>query len=263
MNGAAINIEVPKSDVDALRDTLERYVESFSKGPREAVKKAAVYIVRSLRSSTKRSPEKRHVVRNPNRYDGTNTQSNRFALAHAHIMAWYESHGSSSKRKGVHQSWLPPLRHIMDRRAAAHYAVERYTQKRGKRYIGIPDALKDGGISEAKATAESRMPKVLNIMRRGTAKSSWGWMLARLGKTDSTEQPIIGGVTQVAELSSRDAISIELTNSLGYIRKATKANVSGVMGRANRAIIDEIQGHISRSSRPLPTSLRRPRMRAA
>ena len=102
-------------------------------------------------------------------------------------------------------------------------------------------------VGEAKTVAELMYPKQYNISRRGLARSSWAWMLKQLGKTSTAEQAEIGGAVSV----SRDAINtggmenytIDASNKLNYIRKATKENISSALNRASKMMLDEIEGH--------------------
>jgi hypothetical protein len=78
-------------------------------------------------------------------------------------------------------------------------------------------------------------------------------MLGKLGKRSAPSEDRIServGLTQVTESPGSDLfVFIDIANKLKYIRKATKANVSSVMARANRAMIDEMEGHIKQARR--------------
>ena len=223
-----INIDIPASDLAAMRDTFARYVQWFRKGPEEAVKKTCVYIVRSLRADTKLSPKARKVVRNPNYKKPTSKRARQLQ----HIQAWY-----AAKGKGQFKDTAEYFN---------RYAIERLTQKKGTRYTAIPTI---GTMAEARRYAQSSMLDQYLIKRRGLAKSSWGWMLGKLGKQTATEQGKIAGTTEVNSSAggSTDYYFTELINRLSYIRKATKTNVNSVMGRAQRAMKDEMEGHIKRA----------------
>jgi hypothetical protein len=224
-----INIDVPESDLAAMRETFRRYVQWFRKGPSEAIKKTCVYVVRSLRADTKRSPERRKVVRNP---DYTKPTSRR-ARQLQHIRAYYAGKGQAAPADTAQYF--------------NRYAIERKTQRKGTRYTPIPTI---GDIAEARRYAQSSMLDQLTIKRRGLAKSSWGWMLGKLGKRDGVEQQAIGGTTEVTSGVTEGAVEIHFTdliNRLSYIRKATKVNVSSVIGRAQRAMRDEMEGHAKRA----------------
>jgi hypothetical protein len=229
-----INIDIPASDLAAMRDAFARYVTWFRKGPQEAVKKTCVYVVRSLRADTKQSAKHRRVVRNPN-YVNVNSRraQNKRLRQLAHIRAWYESRGQAAPKDTAEYF--------------NRYAIERLTQRKGTRYTPVFMAM---SITEAKRIAQSSMMDQYMIKRRGLAKSSWGWMLGKLGKQTATDQQQISGTTEVTSGTTGGAFEtyyVDLINKLAYIRKATKASVGSVIGRAQRAMKDEMEGHVKRA----------------
>lgn len=226
----AVNMYIPASDIAAMRDTFARYVQWFRKGPEEAVKKTCVYIVRSLRADTKLSPKHRRVVRNPNFVKPTSKRARQLQ----HIKAYYAGKGKGQFKDSAEYF--------------NRYAIERLTQKKGIRYTPIPTL---GNMAEARAYAQSTMLDQYLIKKRGLAKSSWGWMLGKLGNRQSgdTQQPI-SGTTEVSSGTTGGAFDtyfMDLINRLSYIRRATKTNVSSVIGRAQRAMKDEMEGHVKRA----------------
>jgi hypothetical protein len=224
-----INIDVPAEDIAAMRETFARYVSWFRKGPQEAVKKTCVYVVRSLRASTKQSTRHRRVVRNPNFQKPTSKRARQLA----HIRAWYAARGKAAPRDTAEYF--------------NRYAIERLTQRKGARYTPVFGAV---SITEAKRIAQASMMDQYIIKRRGLAKSSWGWMLGKLGKQTTAEQPQINGTTEVTSGTSGGAFEtyfVDLINRLSYIRKASKESISGVLGRAQRAMKDEMEGHAKRA----------------
>jgi hypothetical protein len=186
----------------------------------------------------------RKIVRNPNKYTGSVGATNKFMRAHEHIQENYKAHGSPANPTNRRASWLPPIRDLDRKARPAKLAIEIYTQRRGMKYAQIFGIDK---VGDAKTVAQLMMPKQYNITRRGLARSSWGWMLRQLKKTASTEQPEINGTVMISRsnisVAGKDNIIIEATNKLNYIRKATKANISTVLARASRMMIDEIEGH--------------------
>jgi hypothetical protein len=230
----ALNIDVPQADMETMRQTFARYVAWFRKGPEEAVKKTCVYVVRSLRADTNLSAKHRRVVRNPNYINVKSRRAQNKRLRQlAHIKAWYESRGQSAPTDTAEYF--------------NRYAIERLTQRQGARYTPVFGA---GSIAEAKRIAQASMSHQYMIKRRGLAKASWGWMLGKLGKQTSTEQAQISGATEVSSGTTGGAFEtyfVDLVNKLAYIRKASKASISSVIGRAQRAMVDEMEGHIKRA----------------
>lgn len=225
-----VNIDIPASDIAAMRNTFARYVQWFRKGPQEAVKKTCVYIVKSLRADTKIGAKARRVVPNPN-YVNINKRggANKRLRQLAHIKAWYETRGKASPKDTAE--------YFM------RFAIERYTQRNGKRHTPIPTF---GKITEAKLYAQRSMQEQYLIKRRGLAKSSWGWMLGKFGKADSVGHPQIAGTTEVTSGNIGGAFEsyfVDLVNRLSYIRRATGANVNSVLGRASRNMQGEMERH--------------------
>jgi hypothetical protein len=226
----SVNVEFPADDIAAMRDTFARYVAWFRKGPQEAVKKTCVYVVRSFRASTRLSAKQRKVVRNPNYRKPTSKRARQLQ----HIRAWYLARGRAAPKDTAE---------YFDR-----FAIERLTQRKGTRYTPIRGLA--ASVGEAKRIAQATMFDQLQIKRRGLAKSSWGWMLGKLGKSESVDQGPISGTVAVEQGTTGGAFEayfVDLINRLSYIRRATKASVSGVLGRAQRAMKDEMEGHIKRA----------------
>jgi hypothetical protein len=227
-----INIDVPQQDIAALQSTVDRYVQWFRKGPKEAIKKTCVYIVRSLRASTKLGAKARRIVKNPS-YAETGSKRERQLM---HIAEWCAQHGRPVRMPQQFQK----------------YAIQRYGQRGGVWYRGVNGDTSAQARSAAAAldTLKGERSNIYRIARRGLAKASWGWMLKSLGKQSTTEQSKIPGTTSVIEGGSAGASEtsyIDLSNKLSYIRKALKVNVGSVMARANKAIIDEMEGHIKQA----------------
>lgn len=222
-----LNVTIPEGDIQAMRATFDRYVQWFSKGPKEAVKKTCVYIVRSLRADTKKNGAKfRKVVKNPN-YTMPTSKRARQVL---HIRAYYAGKGKE----------------FTDTADYNRYAIQRKTQKKGDKYISIPSI---GDITKAREFARSNMMDQLLIKNRGLANSSWGWMLGKLGKKTATTQQQIAQTTEVNESAVKDSYFAELINRLSYIRKSMKVNTQSVIMRAQKSMIDEMEGHIKRARR--------------
>jgi hypothetical protein len=224
-----VNITVPASDVAAIQATFNKYVAWFNKGPKEAVKKTCVYIVRSLRASTKIGAKVRRIVKNPD-YAKTGSKRERQLM---HIAEWNAAHGRPVRMPQAFQK----------------YAIQRYWQG------GIDHRAVNGNTSAEARTAAAALDtlkgdrsNIYRIAKRGLAKASWGWMLGKLGKRSAPSEDRIServGLTQVTESTGSDLfVFIDIANKLKYIRKATKANVGSVIARANRAMIDEMEGHV-------------------
>jgi peptidoglycan hydrolase-like protein with peptidoglycan-binding domain len=230
-----VNITIPSQDIVALQATVDRYVQWFRKGPKEAIKKTCVYIVRSLRASTKIGAKTRRIVKNPD-YAKTGSKRERQLM---HIAEWNAAHGRPSRMPQQFQK----------------YAIQRYGQRGGPWYRGVngDTAAQARTAAAALDTIKGDRSNIYRIAKRGLAKASWGWMLGKLGKPSLTEQAEIGGtVTMQPGGSPSGAFEysyIDLSNKLNYIRKTLKGNVGSVMARANRAMIDEMEGHIKQARR--------------
>lgn len=222
-----INIDMPQADIDLMGKTLQKYSEWFKKGQKEAVKKAAVYIIRSLRKITKLSKKHREIVKNPYYARPTSKRVRQIN----HIRDWYAKQGWEFKDKADYFN---------------RYAIERYTQKR-KYYTAIPLART---AADARRDAMQRFPNSWNIKRRGLAHSSWGWMLGKLRPGETALIAEKQGISFADEKTDAKEYSIELTNRLAYIRKTLKQGAVGeVVGKAARAMIDEMEGHHKKSMR--------------
>jgi hypothetical protein len=242
-----VTIDVPQGDIDAMRDALRRYAAWFHKGPEEAVKKACVYVVRSLRSSTRASKTERQIVPNPTQNMMT-AAVNRYGRAHAHIQAYYAA-GGGSGRKGKRKDWLPPLRSLTKENRAASKAIERYTQRKGVRYTPLVGTNPGISASDAKRIAREYYPKSLAVRRSGLAKRAWGLILGQLGQNAGNVSDVTKDMADVMTTQSDTVYSVLMHNKLGYVRKAMKADVNSVLARARRAMIDEMEGHAKRALR--------------
>lgn len=226
-----VNISIPPQDVAAMNDAFARYVAWFRKGPAEAVKKTCVYIVRSLRASTKTSGKVRRIVKNPAYVKPTNKRTRQLQ----HIRAWY-----AGKGKDVPADTADYFN---------RWAIERLRQRGRASYVPLFLAQTK---AEAQRMAKRDRPQSYRILRRGLAKSSWGWMLGKLGKPSMVDQAQISGTTEVTETRTGGEFeyhAVSLANKLGYIRKATKANVGTVLERASKAMVDEMEGHVKGARR--------------
>lgn len=238
----AVTIDVPQADVDRMNATLTRYAEYFKGNMPKTLEKTMVKIITALRAgnTTIVSDKVRKIV--PFRKFAKNS-GDKFLRAHDHIRDNYINKPSANKT-GHKAAWLPPLKALGKDGRTATLAIERYTQSKGIKYTPITAASK---VGDAKAIAQFVYPRIYNITRRGLARSSWGWMLRQLRKSVTTDQPEIDGTVSVSRsnisMAGQDNIVIEATNKLNYIRKATKANISTVLARASRMMIDEIEGH--------------------
>jgi hypothetical protein len=226
-----VDIVVPASDVAALQETLQKYAAWFSKGPKEAIKKACVYIVRSLSASTKISAKTRRVVRNP-QYAKAGSKRARQLM---HIADWNKEHGKPYRMPNTYQKW----------------AIQRLTQRGSIYHKPVNGDTHSEALTSARQSDVFK-PYSFTLRRRGLAKSSWGWMLGKIGKKGAAPSVAMiaerAGLTQVTESPETALFQyVEMTNKLSYIRKATKPNVGSIMARANRAIIDEMEGHSKRA----------------
>jgi hypothetical protein len=251
----ALNIDVPQADIDAMQAAFQRYVVYYKGNLPKALEKTAVQVIKTLRASTKRSTKHRRIVRNPADFKATKNGLGKWGRAHAHIMAWYEYHGTG-KRTGRTQHWLPRLKDLVARKSVGKFAIERYTQRKGKQYtpIGGFDPLDKVKASDARAMAISKFPKQYNIARRGVAYSSWGWMLGKLGARAATEQaPDTPGLVAATSVDrylapNGETQGIDLADMVSYIRKATRANVGSVISRATSQMMYDM-GEITRHAK--------------
>ena len=215
-----INIDVPQSDLKAMAETFQRYAAYYRNNIPKAIEKTCVQLIKSLRGSTRRSKKTRKVVRNPNRYNASKRQTNKFLRMHEHIHDYYEQHGGGSKT-GKMKAWIPRLKDVRMGHKSSRWAIEIFTQRKGMRYSPVWGAEKK---SDAKGAAPFANPKAFNIRRRGLADSSWGWMLGKLGKANLVDQQEINGLANAIKLNESGGAfeysGILMHNKLGYIRKA-------------------------------------------
>ena len=215
-----VSIDVPASDVNAMNDTFNKYVAYFNGNTKKATEKTMVKLITALRAAntTMRSKDRRAIV------------------------AWHIpkqlAHGSRKFK------------------ADTYFAIDMLKQNGRSKKIPIPYAKH---ISSAKRIAEQMMPKAYFLKKpygkQGLAQSSWSWMLKRLKKSAGAEQLEISNAVSV-DKSDRisggvQVFEITATNRLNYIRKALKSNVSTFMSRAQKMMVDEIEGHKKGASRAI------------
>jgi hypothetical protein len=152
---------------------------------------------------------------------------------HDRIQQYYKDH-PGAKKTGKNKPWLPSRKRL---KSDSKWAIEMFTQKRGIKYVMIPNLSKENDFAKTrKAMANERYAKYYNIVRRGLARSSWSWILKRLGKSGSVEQDELINTFSVRKTDTYLRESIEVSNKLSYIKKAMTQNVSTFVERATEMI---------------------------
>jgi hypothetical protein len=194
-----------------------------------------VKIIVALRAgnTTKRSKEVRRIVKDPKKTIGGKSYKEKMLRTHEHIQQYYKDH-PGAKKTGIKRPWLPSQKSL---KRDPKWAIEMFTQKRGIKYFPLPNLKReDDTASNRKRISESQYSRFYNIAKRGLARSSWSWILKRLGKSGSAEQDELINTFSVRKTDTYLRESIEVSNKLSYIKKAMTQNVSTFVERATEMI---------------------------
>lgn len=214
-----------QADIKAFMDALARYEKETSRSMKDAIRSAAIDLVKSLRARTRKAPKivARTDVRfgesDPKYITGTKGGANGTLFRRVVVMRW------SKGRVKQHVHW----------------------QRVGYKYRSRKTA---NGISESRTEAKSAMLRDArknfgNIRQWGLARKSWGWFMKSLfGQSVQDENPkalIKAGMVDRTVTDNKNEYSITIRNRLDYIMNAMPSGVLSVaLQKATRLINHKI-----------------------
>jgi hypothetical protein len=240
----AVSIEFSKGSFDRLRRSAQARSRVLNEDMRTTLTKTSLKVLTALRASARKSPPKRKVqeiVRGFFRQTG----ESRSARMQDRIQAWYEMHPES--RKTGERRKLAGYIPISERRGEYKFAAIK-TRKPGEAII-MP-------IYGATKKSEANKSKKRIIKKAGLAKSSFTWMMGKLGSGGSAPQSEISGVTGVTKTASTTdgstTLSVKMRNDLKYILSALqggKRDVSTALDRAREMLMSDTRRALKKAVR--------------
>jgi hypothetical protein len=235
----AVNIDFPQADINAMNEAFKRYVDYYKGNIPKTVEKTCVQIIKALRGSTKVSPKIRPLVRNPLNLKGLDLRRAVWGVnKYKNGMPYFSPIAGSGEYGKIRY------------RSKKSLTVMEWDKQTGKRQkVNITNAdLEMAGRSDLMLKNHPKR----KINRSGLAKSSWGWMLGKLGKAAAFNQPEISGSTTVEKINNAMSgiFAISLTDKLKYIRKSmTGGNpVASALSRATNMMRYDM-GEITRKAK--------------
>lgn len=217
-----LDIDFVQGSFDKLRRSAEKRSRLLNEDIKKTLTKTSLKVLTALRASARKSKEFRRIVRN--KASGSKRSVNRLLRRHGHIQQWYQDHPDArhTSRQGDQlNKGLPRMKDIWDGSAKdAKYAIEKWRQRKSVLLIRISGAQ---SVKEAKEVARQKMLRQYKIMRRGLAKSSFTWMMGKLGPRSGSQdmQPEIPGATSVRKTATPTGgawrLSIKMLNEISYI----------------------------------------------
>jgi hypothetical protein len=217
-----INIDVPQSDIDSMSSTFARYAAYYKGNIPKAVEKTMVQIIKALSGSTKVSSKLRPIVRNP---DPRHKVDARMAM-----LGVYKYSNKKSPRK-----YFSPIKGTGEFGAAIRYVGKDKVLMRVRGAWEVFSRAEMESMNYGSRTIQNHKKRIIG--RSGLAKSSWSWMLGKLGASAAALQSEIGGTTTVTRINTDGAFNyfgILGENKLKYIRNALhgRQDISTAIRRA-------------------------------
>jgi hypothetical protein len=212
------------ADVARFNREMNRQIVLLKKTPEKVVRYGAILVGRALGASTKVSPKLRPIVKNPHPDAKTDKRRAKYGVYK------YKVDGSR-KFVPIYRTGEYGMTRFIDKRTS-QVMVRTEDGRVAKHLFGQDDfeALGIGGEYQGIMNHPKR-----KIGRAGLAKSSWGWMMRKLGAGATTPQAELAGATSVETWGSQGSYTIRLTDKLRYIRSALaqgRGDVGTAMDRA-------------------------------
>jgi hypothetical protein len=238
-----LNIDVPQRDIDNLNSAFKRFVEYYGGNVKKAVEKTMVQIIKSLSGSTKVSSKKRPIVRNPDPRHKTDAR-----MAPLGVFKY-------SQKKDP-RKYFSPIRGTGEYGAAIRYLPGNKVLMRVRNAWEVFSREELESMQMGDRTIQNHKKRIIG--RSGLAKSSWSWMLGKLGASMAAKQSEIRGtvgITRINDLAGASQyFGILSENRLNYIRKALiggRQPVETVLARATnnmRSTMGEIGPRAAKSA---------------
>ena len=239
----SLDIEVPQKDIDNLNSAFKRFVEFYGGNVKKAVEKTMVQIIKSLSGSTKVSSKKRPIVKNPDTRYKTDAR-----MAPLGVFKY-------SQKKNP-RKYFSPIRGTGEYGAAIRYLPGNKVLMRVRGSWEIFTRQELESMQMGDRTIQNHKKRIIG--RSGLAKSSWSWMLGKLGASMAANQSEIKGSVGVTRMNEQAGAAqyfgILSENRLNYIRKAFTGGrqpVSTVLARATnnmRGMMGEIGPKAAKSA---------------
>lgn len=222
MSDAALTVSIDQRSLDRLRRTMQARQKVLNEDIRKTVRKTTMKVLTSLRADAKIAPPKREVTEE-GKAISLDDRKKSFDLDRT-IQAWYAAHGTPDKRRGH----LPTDRYIPRRlRGGWEWSAIKSRFDSERKLLPIPGATKK---SEAKASNQAK------IRNRKLARSSFTWIMGKLGGRDETPAHVeklgmVAGREYTGRMSGTTQITrfgVEFENKLKYIFGALQSGRGAV-----------------------------------
>lgn len=221
-----VALQFAPGSFDKLRRSVEKRSRLLNEDIRKTLIKTSVKILTALRASAKVSPAKRDLYEAramslDTRFKHTRMQNK--------IQDWYKTHGPARNKTGRQ---LPPSVYTKKGERTGDFkfaAIKR-------RYAGEYKLFPMNGVEKEAVAKKSTK---LIIKKRGIAKSSFTWMMGKLGAGGSAQQKEEPGATSVQKSSRTEGnstvLSINLLNQIKYILTALRGGKKDAFSALQRA----------------------------
>lgn len=238
-----MNIKFSPGTFDRLRRSAQARSRVLNEDMRKTLIKTSMKVLVALRASAKVSPKKRDLYETKamsmdNRFRHTRMQD--------HIQDWYKQHGAPKKKTG---RTLHPSQYTSKAERSEDFKFAAIKRRFAGEYKLFP-------MRGVEKVSEAEKSKKLIIKKQGLARSSFTWMMGKLGSgmaSGTAKQREITGVTNVAKGSTQSAGStrlfIKMVNELGYIISSLqggKKDVSSALERARNMLRSETKNALKR-----------------
>ncbi len=217
-----VSIDVPASDIESLNQTFTRYVAYYKNNIPKAVEKTMVQIIKALSGSTKVSSKLRPIVKNPDPRYKTD--------ARVAMLGVYKYSNKKNPRK-----YFSPIKGTGEFGAAIRYVGRNKVLMRVRGSWEVFSRAELESMNMSSRTIQHHKKRIIG--RSGLAKSSWSWMLGKLGASAAALQSEIGGTTTITRINQEggfEYFGLLGENKLKYIKQALhgRNDVSTVIKRA-------------------------------
>lgn len=225
MSDTALSVTLDPVAMAKLRRTMMARQKVLNEDIRKSVRKATMKVLVSLRASAKIAPPRRSVVEEQKRF--TVEERKHSFLVDANIQEWYRVSGSPERRRGKHL----PVSQYIPRNMRGGWLWEAIKSRFPQEHTPLP-------IPGAKTESDAKKSPQAKIQRRKLARSSFTWIMGKLGGASHAEQNEMMGLTTARQYTGRigqhvTRFGCEFENKVRYILAALKLGPASV----NQALV--------------------------
>lgn len=242
MSDAAITMIFDQGSMDKLRRTMMARQKVLNEDIRKTVQKTTMKVLTSLRAAAKVAPPKREVVEEGGKF--TQEERKESFDKDQKIQAWYAAHGSAKHKRGH----LPLSLYIPRKlRGGWEFSAVKSRYPAERKLLPVIGAKK---LSEAQNSPQAK------IKARKLARSSFTWIMGKLGSGGSAEQREIMGVASAQRYTGRigqsvTRIGIMFENKLRYVFGALTCgrNITPILANARAMLRGETMNSLKKLKR--------------